>query len=86
MELLYSGGVLEGFWNRDREKAEGGVDEENVSLVGKSKDKKKDMSKVKCVACHKTCHYASQCLKSILSLDLSVVSQEGEVPQGENIF
>jgi hypothetical protein len=29
--------------------------------VGKSKDKKKDMSKVKCVACHKTGHYASQC-------------------------
>jgi hypothetical protein len=29
--------------------------------VGKSKDKKKDMSKVKCFACHKTEHYASQC-------------------------
>jgi hypothetical protein len=42
-------------------KAEGGADEKNVSLVGKSKDKKKDMSKVKCFACHKTGHYASQC-------------------------
>jgi hypothetical protein len=29
--------------------------------VGKSKDKKKDMNKVNCFACHKTGHYASQC-------------------------
>jgi hypothetical protein len=29
--------------------------------VGKSKDKKKDMSKVKCFTCHKTSHYTSQC-------------------------
>jgi hypothetical protein len=47
--------------SRDQEKAEGGADEENVALAGKRKDKKKDMSKVKCFACHKTSHYASQC-------------------------
>jgi hypothetical protein len=29
--------------------------------VGKSNEKKKDMSKVRCFACHKTSHYASQC-------------------------
>jgi hypothetical protein len=29
--------------------------------VGKSNEKKKDMSKVRCFACHKTGHYASQC-------------------------
>jgi hypothetical protein len=28
---------------------------------GKEKEKKKDMSKVKCFACHKTGHYTSQC-------------------------
>jgi hypothetical protein len=39
-----------------QEKAEDGLDEQNVSLLGKSKDKKKDMSKVKCFG-----HYASQC-------------------------
>ena len=51
-------------------------DEENVALAGKGKgkfkrgpsggatshgEKKKDMSKVKCFACHKTGHYAGQC-------------------------
>jgi hypothetical protein len=36
-------------------------DDENVALVGKSNEKKKDMSKVRCFACHKTGHYASQC-------------------------
>jgi hypothetical protein len=39
--------IQEGSQSRDQEKAEGGVDEYNVSLVGKRKDKKKDMSKVK---------------------------------------
>jgi len=34
-------------------------DDKNVALVVKGK--KKDMSKVKCFACHKTGHYASQC-------------------------
>jgi hypothetical protein len=29
--------------------------------VGKNNEKKKDMSKVRCFACHKTGHYASQC-------------------------
>jgi hypothetical protein len=53
--------IWEGSQSRDQEKEEGGADEENVSLVGKSKGKKKDMSKVKCFACHKTGHYASQC-------------------------
>ena len=32
-----------------------------MSLIGKGKRKKKDMSKVKCFACHKIGHYASQC-------------------------
>jgi hypothetical protein len=35
-------------------------DDKNVALVVKGK--KKDMSKVKCFACHKTGHCASQCL------------------------
>jgi hypothetical protein len=34
-------------------------DDKNVALVVKGK--KKDMSKVRCFACHKTGHYASQC-------------------------
>jgi hypothetical protein len=34
-------------------------DDKNVVLVVKGK--KKDMSKVRCLACHKTGHYASQC-------------------------
>lgn len=48
--------------------AEGGEDEENVALIGKSKERskkgsngggtfEKDVSKVKCFACHKTGHY-----------------------------
>jgi hypothetical protein len=39
-----------------------GADDKNVALVVKGNEKKKDMSKVKCFACHKTDHYASQCL------------------------
>jgi hypothetical protein len=35
-------------------------DDKNVALVVKGK--KKDMSKVRCLACHKTGHYTSQCL------------------------
>jgi hypothetical protein len=31
--------------------------------VGKIKDKKMDMSEVKCFACHKTGHYSNQFLK-----------------------
>jgi hypothetical protein len=53
--------IREGSQSRDQEKAEDGVDEENVALVGKSKGKKKDMNKVRCFACHKTDHYAGQC-------------------------
>jgi hypothetical protein len=37
-----------------------GADDKNVALVVKGN--KKDMSKVKCFACHKTDHYTSQCL------------------------
>ena len=37
-------------------------DDKNVALVGKSNEKKKDMSKLRCFVCHKTGHYASQCL------------------------
>jgi hypothetical protein len=39
-----------------------GADDKNVALVGKSNEKKKDMSKERCFACHKIDHYASQCL------------------------
>lgn len=50
----------------------GGEDEENVALIVNSKatikkgsnagaTSEKDMSKVKCFACHKTGHYTSQC-------------------------
>ena len=35
-------------------------DDKNVALVVKGK--KKDLSKVRCFACHKTSHYTSQCL------------------------
>jgi hypothetical protein len=44
-----------------QEKAVDGSNEQNV-VVGKSKEKKKDMNKVKCFACHKNGHYTSQCL------------------------
>jgi hypothetical protein len=44
-----------------QEKALDGADDNKVALVVKSNEKKKDMSKVKCFACHKTGHYASQC-------------------------
>jgi hypothetical protein len=45
-----------------QEKAMDGVDDKNVSLVGKRNEKKKDMSKVRYFSCHNTSHYASQCL------------------------
>jgi hypothetical protein len=38
-----------------------GADDENVALVGKSNEKKKDISKVRCFSFHKTSHYFSQC-------------------------
>jgi hypothetical protein len=44
-----------------QEKAMDGSNKKNIALVGKSNEKKKDMSKVRCFACHKTGHYASQC-------------------------
>jgi hypothetical protein len=44
-----------------QERAMDGADDENVVLVGKSNEKKKDMSKVRCFTCHKTGHYVSQC-------------------------
>ena len=37
-----------------------GADDKNVALVVKGNEKK-DISKVKCFACHNTGHYASQC-------------------------
>jgi hypothetical protein len=45
--------------------AKGDEDEDNVSLHAKKcrGDGKKNMSKVKCFACHKIGHYASQCSK-----------------------
>jgi hypothetical protein len=51
----------EEIYEGSREKAVDGVDVKNVSLVGNRNDKKKDMRKVRCFACHKTGHYASQC-------------------------
>jgi hypothetical protein len=36
-----------------------GLDEKNVSLAGKSNEKKKDMSKVIFFSCQKTSHYTS---------------------------
>jgi hypothetical protein len=38
-----------------------GSDEKKFSLVGKNIENKKDMSKVRCFACHKIGNYASQC-------------------------
>jgi hypothetical protein len=56
-----------------------GSDEKNVSLVGKSNEKKKDMSKVRCFACHKTGHYASQCLNKKKKKSEPEVSASAEV-------
>jgi hypothetical protein len=42
--------IQEGSQIRDQEKEESGADEENVSLVGNNKGKKKEMGKVKCFA------------------------------------
>jgi hypothetical protein len=53
--------IREGSQSRDQERAESGANGKDVALVGKSKEKKKDMSKMKFFACHKTGHYASQC-------------------------
>jgi hypothetical protein len=39
-----------------------GANDKNIALVGKSNEKKKDMSKVRCFAGPKTSHYTSQCL------------------------
>jgi hypothetical protein len=38
-------------------RSKGNIGEESAPLVGK----KKNLSKVKCFACHKSGHYASQC-------------------------
>jgi hypothetical protein len=53
--------IREGSQSRDQERAKCGANEKDIALVGKSKNKKKDMSKVKYFACHKIGHYASQC-------------------------
>jgi hypothetical protein len=45
-----------------QEKALDSADNNNIALMTKGNEKKTDMSKVKCFACHKTGHYASQCL------------------------
>jgi hypothetical protein len=42
-----------------QEKAVDGANENKVDLVGKRNEKKKDMSKVRCFACHKIGHYTS---------------------------
>jgi hypothetical protein len=47
-----------------QEKEFNGADDKNVSLMVKSNENKKDMSKVRCFACHKTGHYASHCLNN----------------------
>jgi hypothetical protein len=44
-----------------QEKALDGANDKNIALVVKGNERK-DMSKVKCFACHNTGHYASQCL------------------------
>lgn len=51
----------EEIWKGSQEKAVDGADKKNVALVGKSNEKKKDMNKVRCFACHKTGHFVSQC-------------------------
>jgi hypothetical protein len=55
---FYTGGNLGGISEKELD----GADDKNVALVVKGNEKKKDMSKVRCFACHKTGHYASQCL------------------------
>lgn len=43
-----------------QEKTLDGAEDKNVALVVKGNEKKNDMRKVRCFACHKTGHYASQ--------------------------
>jgi hypothetical protein len=73
MGRLHSGGAASWYLTGQPAKVE---DEENLALAGKGKfrgkkgpsggqtskgEKKKDFSKVKCFACHKPGHFASQC-------------------------
>jgi hypothetical protein len=60
-----------------QEKALDGADDKNVALVVKGN--KKDMSKVKCFACHKTGHYASQCSNNKKKKPKPEVSASAEV-------
>jgi hypothetical protein len=56
-----------------------GTYDENIALLGKSNEKKKDLSKVRCFACHKTGHYTSQCSNK------KEKKSEPEVPTSTNI-
>jgi hypothetical protein len=59
--ILWDDFTQEEIQERSQENALDGADDKNVSLVVKGNEKKKDMRKVKCFACHKTSYYASQC-------------------------
>jgi hypothetical protein len=57
---LWNDFTHEEIWEGSSGKALDGADDKNIDLVVKGNEKKKDMSKVKLFACHKTGHYASQ--------------------------
>jgi hypothetical protein len=58
-----------------------GVDDKNVAFMVKGNEKKKDMSKVKCFACHKIGYNDSQCMNTKNKNPKPEVSASAEVAE-----